>query len=239
MVRKHIASIPTFSEIVLIILTYFLLSNTIIPILMKHFIEFETPLQKIFYINAVSDVICILIFFVILKNHRRNLLKEFIFYTEVYKYGLIGFLGTFFLRIASGLIIFYIVGSNNLQSPLNQKTLVMVISEYPIFMFLSTVIFAPIVEEIVFRFAIFKPLSQINKPMAYIISSFIFGFLHISISFIGLHNFNEIYNLPLYMIPGFVLAYVYDKTNKLATSILAHMLTNYVGFLLIIFAQYL
>lgn len=237
--RKHIASIPTFSEIIFIILTYFLLSNTIIPNLMKHFIEFNSPIQKVFYINAVSDIICISIFFIILKNHIRSLLKEFILFTEVYKYALIGFLGTIFLRMALGLIIFYIVGPDSIQSSLNQKTLVMVISEYPIFMFFCTVIFAPIVEEIVFRFAMFKPLSQINKPMAYIVSSFIFGFLHISISFIFLHNFNEIYNLPSYMVSGLMLAYVYDKTNKLASSILAHMLTNYMGFLFIVFASYL
>ena len=236
--KKYVGCIPKVSEIIFIILTYFLLSGTIIPAIMKHFIEFQTPAQKVFYINAVGDIICIFILFFILKDYIRNFLNEFN-YSQVYKYALIGFLGTYFLRIASGLILFYSVGPNSLQDPLNQKTLVAVISEYPIFMFFSVVIFAPIIEEIVFRFAMFKPLSQINKPLAYILSSFIFGFLHISISFITLHNFNEIYNLPSYMVSGLALAYVYDKTNKLASSILAHMMTNYMGFVLILLKQLL
>jgi len=229
--------IPTFFEIILILLSYFLLTDIIIPKSMKHFIEFQDSLQSLFYIHAVSKVLSIVILLIIINKHLSKLIKEFKS-PQVYKYGLIGFFQNLFLRYTLGIIIIFIVGPSNFQSSMNQKLLIMVISQYPFFMFLSTVIIAPIVEEIIFRFAIFKPLSLKNKPIAYIFSSFLFGFLHISTSLIFMRNFNELYTLPLYISSGLVLAYVYDKTDKLAAPILVHMLNNYMGFALIVLKSY-
>jgi len=235
--KEYNPCVPTFFEIILILLSYFLLTDMVVPKSMKYFIEFQDSLQRLFYIHAVSKVLSIVILLVIINKHLPNILKEFKS-LHVYKYGIIGFFQNLFLRYTLGIIIIFIVGSSNFQSSMNQKLLTLVISQYPFFMFFSTVIIAPIVEEIIFRFAIFKPLSVKNKPIAYILSSFLFGFLHISTSLIFMHNFNELYTLPLYIGSGLVLAYVYDKTDKLAAPILVHMLNNYMGFALIVLKSY-
>ena len=45
---------------------------------------------------------------------------------------------------------------------------------YPIYTFILSVILAPIIEELVFRFSIFRPIAKKNKTIAYIISVFTF-----------------------------------------------------------------
>ncbi|QWG36305.1 CPBP family intramembrane metalloprotease [Bacillus mycoides] len=83
-----------------------------------------------------------------------------------------------------------------------------------IFRFISVVIFAPIVEEIVFRgFLLHRLAYKFGLPTAIVLSSLIFGILHIQ-------------NIFGAIIIGFVYCIIYVQTESLIAPILIHFIWN-------------
>ena len=99
----------------------------------------------------------------------------------------------------------------------NQDAVTELINYYKPFMISSVVLFAPLVEEMVFRYSlstIFK-----NNVIFIIISSLIFGAMH------GLGIVTIIYVLM-----GIILAFSYIKTDKnIISSIIIHIINNAFG----------
>ena len=99
------------------------------------------------------------------------------------------------------------------------------------------VVFAPIVEELIFRKSVFQILKKFkfSTTKKIIISGLLFGLLHVLstiISYIatGADSMTIIielvYSLP-YIGTGFILSYIYAETNEnIATPIFAHMFNN-------------
>jgi len=106
-------------------------------------------------------------------------------------------------------------------------------------------IYAPLVEEFIFRSFIFKLINYGGKKvqkkvkvigiiiriLAFLISSFIFAFAHFGYSFEVLAN--EIRTFPVYFIMGLLLAYAYNRDGYILASVLMHALNNAVAVLLI------
>lgn len=83
-------------------------------------------------------------------------------------------------------------------------------------MILASVVFGPILEELVFRRVIFGSIIQTqNFWVAAIVSSIMFGIIHLDFS-----------HIILYTITGFIFAYLYYRTKRIITSMIAHMLFN-------------
>ena len=83
-------------------------------------------------------------------------------------------------------------------------------------MILATVFFGPILEELVFRRVLFGSLIQIyNFWISGFVSAIFFAAIHFDFT-----------HILLYTITGFVFAFLYHKTKRLLTSIIAHMLLN-------------
>ena len=102
----------------------------------------------------------------------------------------------------------------------NEETVRKYIKLFPIYMTFSTVIYAPLVEELIFRKSIFNIIK--NKYAFIIVSGFVFGILHIS-------NYSDINQVLLgipYIIMGLDFAYIYYKTNNIFTTMTFHMLHN-------------
>ena len=86
---------------------------------------------------------------------------------------------------------------------------------------ISIVLFAPFLEEIVFRRVLFGGVYQkTNFWIAAIVSALIFAAMH-----------NEFEHLLMYMAPGLVFSYLYYRTKRLLTPMIAHLLMN--GFVVI------
>lgn len=84
---------------------------------------------------------------------------------------------------------------------------------------LGIVVFAPLIEEILFRGMIFNRLRQdMNVIIAAVIQAIIFGIMHGNM-------LQFIYTFAL----GLVMAYIYVKTDSLWMSILVHMTYNLFG----------
>lgn len=92
----------------------------------------------------------------------------------------------------------------------------------PIYIYISAVFFAPIIEELIFRLSINKIVSK-PKWLYIFISGIVFGGLHVfpvSSSFIEL-----LYIIP-YSIPGFIFAYLFTKEKNIFVPMGIHFIHN-------------
>lgn len=97
----------------------------------------------------------------------------------------------------------------------NTETIMMITRTAPI-MIIASVLFGPILEELVFRRVVFGSLIQSqNFWVAGFISAIIFAAIHMDFT-----------HIILYTITGLIFAFLYYKTQRLLTSIIAHMMLN-------------
>lgn len=126
-----------------------------------------------------------------------------------------GFLGGI-LAILAELIAGLVESLLNGGSPTSENTtkLLLIFQQYP-FVSLYLVVAAPVMEELIFRRTIYGKLSSFTgKIGAALISSVLFALAHAD-------GF-----LLIYTLIGLVFCYVYTKTGKLFTSMIAHSLMN-------------
>lgn len=97
----------------------------------------------------------------------------------------------------------------------NTESIIDITRMNPLF-FIIPVFTAPILEELIFRKIIFGTLyKRMNFFLAVLISSFLFGVLHL-----------ELQHILIYFAMGVALAYVYVKTKRIIVPILVHMGMN-------------
>lgn len=90
------------------------------------------------------------------------------------------------------------------------------------FAIFAIVIFAPILEEIIFRRIIFGSLlPKTNFFVAALVSAIAFAVIHF-----------EFTHILLYAVSGFIFAFIYYKTKRIIASIISHMLLN--GFVVLV-----
>lgn len=100
-----------------------------------------------------------------------------------------------------------------------------------VLIFVSAVIIGPIVEELIFRKAIFGLIH--NDKVALGVSTFIFGAIHL----LGEASITEaLVNGVAYFVMGFVFGYIYLKNNRnIIVPIIVHVLSNLISVLGILF----
>jgi membrane protease YdiL (CAAX protease family) len=87
-----------------------------------------------------------------------------------------------------------------------------------------TVIVGPVAEEVMFRFYLFRFLDlRVGTAFAYIASASAFALIHFHPP-----------ALPLYLLYGLVLAWVYRRTSSLVAPVVAHVLINLIGTILLV-----
>ena len=104
----------------------------------------------------------------------------------------------------------------------NQEIIMDSLKVLPIYILASTIIIAPILEEMVFRFCIKK---IIPKPsIIYIlVSGLLFGTMHVILTMTDITDL--LFIIP-YSIPGIVFAYLYDKTDNIFVPMSIHFIHN-------------
>lgn len=167
------------------------------------------------------------------KISDKELLKKYLIYT------LIAIVGYYILNTIIGFSMAGIYSATSGESiwnywtdlsSVNQEAVEKSVNAIPWLGFFSVVIVAPIVEEMVFRKAIFDLNS--NKLVAIAISSFVFGLIHI-LSSIGEPQ-NMWFTLT-YILIGAVLSTLYYKTDEqLVYSTGVHMTINLVAYIVLI-----
>jgi membrane protease YdiL (CAAX protease family) len=141
------------------------------------------------------------------RNHQK-------YFSECLKYWLISVA----VMIISNLLISIIIPD---ALPSNEKTIREIFNVSPVYIFFSAVIFAPIVEELVFRLG-FRYMFKTNWLFIFM-SGLIFGGLHVISS---AESFVELLYIIPYAAPGIAFAYILSKTNNILVTIGFHLMHN-------------
>lgn len=164
----------------------------------------------------------------IVKDFKDILINHKEYYSKYFKYYLIGLA----IMLISNSIIIYIFESGMSS---NEEAIRDLFKVSPLYIYFSSVIYAPIVEELTFRQGI---RNIIGKNILFIlVSGLLFG---------GLHVITDVNNLVdlLYIIPysslGIVFAYMLYKTDNIFVSMGFHFMHNGIlialQFLILIFS---
>ncbi|MEG1630306.1 MAG: type II CAAX endopeptidase family protein [Erysipelotrichaceae bacterium] len=142
---------------------------------------------------------------------------------------------SYLLMLGCNLIINLLITMiTNSSTSMNQVGVEESLKATPLLITFATLCFAPIVEEGVFRGAIFRPLrSKYCFYIAAIVSSLCFGFIHIYSSLLS-GNFHDLLYLFSYAVVGFFTCRVYEKTGNLSSSMLFHFFNNLLAVLVIL-----
>lgn len=116
---------------------------------------------------------------------------------------------------------------------LNDSTLLEILGEHPLLMVVSTVLLAPVAEELLYRGLIFGWLREKNVYIAYILSALIFSGIHV-VQYIGLYSTAHIVvALVLYLPAGLSFAWAYQHSGTILAPIIIHAANNLLAFLVL------
>jgi len=177
-----------------------------------------TLLSKIIYL-LLYEFIYILILILIYNKEYSNCFKEFVknFKNYILKY-MEYWAISFGLMLISNIIIVNILPNSTAT---NQELINEIFMITPFYIIISSCLFAPIIEETIFRFSL-KNIFKSDKLFIFI-SGITFGALHVIGSFNSFYDL--IYIIP-YSIPGFVFAYTLVKSKNIFVPMSLHLFHN-------------
>ncbi len=211
--HKEAKPITTFI-LYLILQTYFSLIGL-------KLLENASVIVSIIY-GVIKYLVMIIIFIFINKIDLKKEIKDFkINYKKYFKIILcVWFIG-FILMVISN---YFITKVNTL--PNNELLTRTYMNTKFIETVITSVILAPIVEEITFRYS-FSRIS--NKYLYLIISTLLFAMMHINLT-----NTSEFLFLISYSFIGFSFSFIFYKTKNILASIIAHFIHNYTIIMLLL-----
>lgn len=218
--KKYFINILTF----LLYFIYFELIVMLINYLGFNYNNFSY--NKKVLLLFISNFLFMIYLLIIYRRELKDDLKD-------YKKNFKGYINKYFIYYVIGVAL--MAGSNlilqkitGLELSGNESTLRELIKSIPIYMGFSTVLYAPFVEEIIFRKSI-RNVTK-NKKVFVLLSGFIFGILHIT----SFSNVKEIIMGIPYIIMGIDFAVIYVKSNNIFTTMIFHLFHNLILFLMII-----
>lgn len=183
--------------------------------------------QKNIYL-FITDLIYLIILVYLYKDELKSDLSKFKKNGDklITKYFPIYLLGVFLMGI-SNMIVSSIT---KIEISSNEEAVRTLIKFYPVYMIFSSVIYAPIVEELIFRKSIRKIFD--DKVVFILISGFLFGLVHV---IGGNTSSNELLMGIPYIVMGIDLAYIYYKSDNIFTTMFIHSMHNFILLLIQLF----
>ena len=171
-------------------------------------------------VRIVINLMLVAIFFFIYRKSLIGDAKDFKENWKSYlklglKYWLIGLV----IMILSNSII-----GSFLPTPTNEVMVQDSIISNPVLSFVSSVLVAPFIEELIFRKSIYDCFKDSYQYIYIIVSGLLFGYVHL----IAGGNAELIYLIP-YGTMGIIFAYLYAKTKNIFVPIFFHMLHNFIS----------
>lgn len=166
-------------------------------------------------ISCLSELLLIGLFIYIYRKRLYKDLKKYSFNT-FFKYIKYWFLTIGLMLISNVIITMF----TSIQTTTNQETIISTLYKAPIYTCIMAILFAPILEELVFRLS-FRNMFKTNIIFI-IISGLFFGFMHVSSS----NTILELIYIIPYSIPGMVFAYTLTKSNNIFVPISLHFIHN-------------
>ena len=182
-------------------------------------VTISAALQNVIYYYVLFAV-TVLIFHKFLARTCRNLADNLGGACRMLLVGLVALYGL--NELAYRLTNLIIANRTNLNDPAISAQM----DSAPYMTLLIVVLLAPFVEEVLFRGLVFGNLKGKSRPVAYVVSCALFALLHVW-QFAVVHQDVTYFLLMLqYLVPGVVLAWAYDRSGTLWTSIALHALAN-------------
>ncbi|MFP3726991.1 CPBP family intramembrane glutamic endopeptidase [Priestia filamentosa] len=144
-------------------------------------------------------------------------------------YSIYAFLIKMVVSMVAG-IVFYLLKVKLESSTANQDVLNDFINSYAFMGIVFTVILAPIIEEFIFRKVMIGHIFKNHKYIGLIVSSFLFGSLHLVAGF-------SWFGLVIYSSLGFILGWIYIKTERIEASTTAHIFNNFISVIISLLAK--
>lgn len=203
--------------------------KSLLLILFFVIIMFVFPKFSFFSKIPVYVVYIVIFLIVLLVNFKdiKNDLSMFIKHKNKY----IPFvLRRYFIMIGIMIVVAIpIVFLNSGKVSTNQQVLNDMFKKVPIVTLLLSTLYAPFVEENIFRLSLSKILK--NKTIFIIVSGFLFGTLHMIDKFISFYDLLYIFQ---YSALGICLAKAYSDSKNIFVSISMHFIQNFIAAMLIL-----
>lgn len=169
---------------------------------------------------SINCIACLVIFSRFL---RKNLLRLSRSVRQTLIYTLIGFVAYW---SCSSLLTIAITALFPGYVNLNDSQIWVLTGSDPVFMFLGTVLLAPIAEELLHRGLIFGNLYGRNPVTAYALSALIFSAIHV-LSYLGIYPTGYLLlALVQYLPAGLIFAWSYQRSGSIFTPMLIHIINN-------------
>ncbi len=186
---------------------------------------------------TIGSSIATLIFLIIAFSKSRELIENF---QEKWSKKTFVRLLIWFSIFMAGVIIIGVVTSliHNLiyDAPIdtnaNQAELEKQIKAAPYMGILAFVILGPLMEEVAFRYGIIGSIK--NKNIGLTVSVIVFASLHLLASIPNKTLGQDIWTLPSYVWTGFILGFIYIKTDNLRSSYVIHLLNNLIAYIIVL-----
>ena len=197
------------------------------------FIIFGIPYFNVDKVFKYSLYLFMIVFLLIVfyKDLKRDIKYFFKYFREynayVVKMYLFSLLSLLILTVSIKLTV-------NVENSTNQVSLMEQFKEMPLLIAFLSIIYAPFVEEIIFRGIIRKFIK--NKWIFIIISGLLFGVAHVIDDF---QSVGELLYIFVYGSLGCFLAAIYHKTNNIFTNMYFHFIQNTLAVICIIILNYL
>lgn len=209
---------------------YIILGN-----LMSFIMSFFTQDIEIFYyFQFTIEMITVVSILYMSKNLFKCVAYEFpvINIFKVIKY-------YFYMLVSNMIVSIPISFIANTDTSNNQQAVEAMFEQNLMYSIFASAIFAPIVEEIIYRGIIYKNVRlKCGVKTAILASSTVFAFMHFAISFVS-GDLSDMIFLPVYLVPSIFLCLIYEKTNNIFAPIYLHLINNLIGIIAIIWGMIL
>lgn len=180
--------------------------------------------------DALMLALCLFVFKDFIRRQWQDLKQHFL--KILFSGIVIGYIFCLVGNVVGNLILRFFTSTT---TSVNQSAVSTLTVQYPVLMVIMTVFLAPVTEELLFRGLVFTSIRRHSRLLAYLVSAFLFGFIHVMDSVLG-GNFSEMVQMIPYAVMGLVFCYMYESTNNIFGSIFAHMAQNSVAIISLLVA---
>ena len=172
---------------------------------------------------VIVFVLAVLIFWRFLKENFRNMLSDF---PQMLLWALAGF----GIYMGGNLLVSAVVLAIDPEFiNVNDAAIDQLLEGNFSLLAASMIFFVPISEECMYRGLLFQGMYRLGRPLAYILSTLCFALIHV-VGYIGTETIQTLLLCLLQYLPaGIALAWAYEKTDSIWTSIFIHMFINSIG----------
>jgi len=237
--NKNLVVFRRWKQLVLLGIGYlgldiiYILISSLLKILATYVVGMNTPELNIFMdslrVQTMLNIVCYIGMFIaqfaLMAKDLHPLFRSFKHWKPIVA-GVIGAVALYAFNVAYGTIVANVFP--NLGNNANEAGLDQMILAYPVSSLIAFGLIGPFVEEVTYRLGLFTLLRRKNRTLAFVVTVFVFAFIHFTFSGDLL---TEVVNIPYYIAAAYAFTIIYDKYG-FAAGYYAHSINNLTSIIL-------